>query len=476
MDIITKQDNKQRIFLSENTLDVVELLNENYPYIYDSIKKENFILKYNECNLFKELVFDKKVVGFCSYDFSREFLTLALNNIYVLPQYRGNKLLYHEITKTMLEHNKPSIIEPTRLIVELLIDYGFACKISDNIVASALEFIIPGQHVMSNVEYDNEEELATHYYDLSICRCIHILDWRKKYIAFSSPLNQDIIDYDCISDVDDEYVDNLIDFYEKNDVRLMDTLLKLEENLPVKNYTLQEVIGDDDHFSFYIESMIDDSHVSRSKALQIKQQIKEEYDAGMILNESLLIRLAYLFKENSSPTITSHIEVCPYCSMPVDDHDKFCHFCGINLNYNPYEMQNSLLDTIDAEESEFTEDIRYIAYKFLKLITEKIEVQYCIYTIENTYNITWDVLNSFLVENKYFIDDKITDEGYEFLNNHPLHFWEKYEMDIVNYTDFENYFYQHPDMNPLDICLDFLKQFDDDEFVVEIMEEIKKDL
>ena len=291
MDIITKQDNKQRIFLSENTLDVIELLNENYPYIYDSIKKENFILKYKECNLFKELVFDKKVVGFCSYDFSREFLTLALNNIYVLPQYRGNKLLYHEITKTMLEHNKPSIIEPTRLIVELLIDYGFACKISDNIVASALEFIIPGQHVMSNVEYDNEEELATHYYDLSICRCIHILDWRKKYIAFSSPLNQDIIDYDCISDVDDEYVDNLIDFYEKNDVRLMDTLLKLEENLPVKNYTLQEVIGDDDHFSFYIESMIDDSHVSRSKALQIKQQIKEEYEAGMILNESLLIRL-----------------------------------------------------------------------------------------------------------------------------------------------------------------------------------------
>ncbi len=221
--------------------------------------------------------------------------------------------------------------------------------------------------------------------------------------------------------------------------------------------------------------MIDDAHVTREKAFKIKQQIKEEYEAGMILNESLMIRLEYLFNENPIPTITSHIEVCPYCSMPVDDHDRFCHFCGINLEFDPEIFQNNLMEYIDTQKSDFTEDIRFIAYKFLKLIDSKIELEYSIFTIENTYNIEWNVLNSFLDENNYFKENKITHEGHDFFNSHPLHFWEKYDMDIVNYSDFENYFYAHFDENPLKICINYLKKFGDDEDFVEIIDKIKQD-
>lgn len=475
MDYLIREDNIQKIFLSENDIDVIDTLKTYYSYIYDSIIEEGFILKYEKCNLFKELIFENKVVGFCSYDHSREFITAALNNIYILPEFRGKGIFLKELEKTMLEHNKPSIMEPTRLVVEILIKYGFASKINDNIVASAIEFVVPGNHVLSNREY-GDDELSTHYYDLSLCSCIHILDFTKRHIAYSAPLNYDIIHYDDIGEVDEDYVDDLLEFYQSNDVRLMETILKLEDNLPIKNYTLEDVIGDDDNFSFYIESLIDDAHITHAKALEIKQQIIEEYEAGMILNESLLIRLAYLFNENPAPTITSHVETCPYCSMPIDDHDKYCHFCGINLDYDAHEMQNSLFDAIDTQRSDFAEDIRFIAYKFLKLIEEKIELEYSIFTIENTYNIGWDVLRSFLTKNNYFSDDKITSGGYDFLNNHPLHFWEKYHMDIVDYTDFENYFYQHLDLNPLEICLNYLKKFSDEEFVSEIIDEINNDL
>ena len=391
MDYLIRENNIQKIFLSENDIDVIDTLKTYYGYIYDSILEEGFILKYGKCNLFKELIFENKVVGFCSYDHSREFITAALNNIYILPEFRGKGIFLKELEKTMLEHNKPSIMEPTRLVVEILIKYGFASKISDNIVASASEFVVPGNHVLSNQEY-GDDELSTHYYDLSICSCIHILDFTKRHIAYSAPLNYDIIHFDDIGEVDDDYVDDLMEFYQSNDVRLMETILKLEDNLPIKNYTLEDVIGDEDNFSFYIESLIDDAHITHAKALEIKQQIIEEYEAGMILNESLLIRLAYLFNENSAPTITSHVETCPYCSMPIDDHDKYCHFCGINLDYDAHEMQNSLFDAIDTGRSDFDEDIRFIAYKFLKLIEEKIELEYSIFTIENTYNIGWDVL------------------------------------------------------------------------------------
>lgn len=477
MDIITRNDNTQKVFLSEGTLDVSDILQTHYSYITKSMQDEGFILKYDECNLFKELTFEGKVVGFCSYDFSREFLTAAMNNIYVLPDFRGNGFLLSELENTMSEHNKPSIMEPTRLIVELLIKYGFAKRVSDSIVASAIEFVIPGTHVISNTDCGNEE-LSTHFYDLNLCASIHILDLNRSYVAYSAPLNYDIIHYDCLdsrSSIDEDYFTKLTGFFKDSDVELMNAILDLESALPIRNFTLDEIIGGEGEFSFYIESLIDDAHVTPLKALEIKNQIKEEYEAGMILNESLMIRLAYLFNENHEPSITSHEETCPYCSMPIDSHDKFCHFCGINLDYDPEDAEAHLLNSINEFRGEFSEDIRFVAFKFLSLIDEKIDLEYSILTIENIYDIPWSKLNEFLKANNYFKDGKITSEGYEFMNSHPLHFWQKYHMDIVDYTDFENYFYSHKSSNPKETCLNYLEKFDDDEYIVELINEIIND-
>lgn len=472
---LTREDNTQKVYLTENTINVIDLLKENYGYIYDSINREEFIIKCPACSLFKELVFDGKVVGFCSYDFSREFLTAALNNIYVLPEFRGNGLFRNELAKTMEDHNKPSIMEPTRLVVELLIKYGFAEKVNDTIVASSIEFITPGDHVMSNSEYESSEELSTHFYDLRICRSIHFLDIEKGHLAYSAPLNYDIIHYDCLDyDVDDDYLNDIKDFFLENEIELMNTLLDLEERLPVRNYTLEEVIGEGDELSPYIESLIDDAHITYSDALRIRNQIKEEYEAGMILNESLMIRLAYLFDKCHEPTIRSHSDTCPYCEMPVDDHDLYCHFCGINLTYNPDEVFKSLLDTFNESENSQAEDIRYVAYKFLKLIEEKIPAEYAVFTIENTYDIDWPVLKSFLDENSYFSKNIITPEGYDFLKNHPLNLFEKYHMDIVDYTDFENYYYENMDFDSKTVCINYLKRFDDERCVRDLIDEIRK--
>ena len=333
MDYLSRPDGIQKVFLTENTLDVTDILRTHYDYIYDSIQNEGFVLKYEQCNLFKELIYDNKVVGFCSYDYSREFITSALNNIYILPEFRCKGIFLKELEKTMAEHNKPSIMEPTRLVVELLVKYGFACRVSDDLVASAIEFVIPGEHVLSNMDYENDE-LSTHFYDLSICGCIHILDLDKGHVAYSAPLNYDIINYDCFEkrkSIDDDYFSQLIDIFSGNSLEFKQTLLNLEDNLPVKKYTLEEIIGKDGEFSFYIESLIDDAHVTRQRALEIKQQIRDEFEAGSITDESLLIRLAYLFGAKKEPSITSHDETCPYCNMPIDNHDKFCHFCGIKL-------------------------------------------------------------------------------------------------------------------------------------------------
>lgn len=329
--MILKDDDTQKVFLSEGTIDVLSILKSDYEYIYDSIESEGIILKGLKCNLFKELIFEKKVVGFCSYDFSSEFMTAALNNVYVLPQYRGNGLFLEELERTMVQYNKPSIVEPTRLVVELLIAYGFAQIMDEGIVASSLEFIVPASHVLSNGDIE-DEELSTHFYDLNICASIHFLDLESNRIAYSAPLNYDIIHYDCLekrNSIGDEYFMNLQKYFADDTAR--DIISNLEESLPVKTYTIEEVLGDGESFSPYLESLIDDGHITCDDAYRIKHQMAEEYERGLIVDESLLIRLAYLFDQKEEPKIKSHSDVCPYCRMPTDSHDRFCHFCGINL-------------------------------------------------------------------------------------------------------------------------------------------------
>lgn len=476
---LTREDNTQKVYLTENTINITPLLEKEYEYIYNSIKDEHFILKSEECNLFKELVFDNNVIGFCSYDFSREFMTAALNNIYILPEFRGNKLFIQELEKTMKEHNKPSIIEPTRFLIELLIKYGYAKKINENIAASAIELIVPGEHVIANKEMEAEEELSTHFYDLNICAPIHLLDMKSCIIAYSLPLNDDIIRYDCInkrSKLDDDYFNEIKELFIEKDEKILGILVELEEKLPLKEFSLEEVIGNDDELSPYIETLIDDAHVTYSRALEIKEQIKEEYEAGMIFNESLLIRLAYLFNIPEEPTLITHDETCPYCEMPIDKHDKYCHYCGINLNYNLIETEKNLINSIHQYNKNNTdEDIRYIAYKFLKMINEKIDFEYSVFMCEKNFNINFNVLKKYLNENNYINDESITEEGIEFLNNHPLHYYEKYRMDIIDYTKFEEYYWNHPDLSGEEICLKFLDQYDD-EYCNEIKEEIKRNI
>jgi hypothetical protein len=123
----------------------------------------------------------------------------------------------------------------------------------------------------------------------------------------------------------------IVNTFSQNAPEFSAILTDLEEALPVKSYTLEEVIGDDEEFSFYIESLIDDAHITRQMAFEIVERIKSEYEDGIISDESLLIRLAYLFNASTEPSIKSHAEVCPFCRMPIDSHDRYCHFCGIIL-------------------------------------------------------------------------------------------------------------------------------------------------
>ena len=53
-ELIIRDDNTQKVFLSESSFDVMDILNKHYDYILEEIQNEGIILKGQTCNLFKE--------------------------------------------------------------------------------------------------------------------------------------------------------------------------------------------------------------------------------------------------------------------------------------------------------------------------------------------------------------------------------------------------------------------------------------
>ena len=53
MNYLIRKNNIQKVYLTENTLDVMEILSENYAYIADSMNREGFSIKSPVCRTVK---------------------------------------------------------------------------------------------------------------------------------------------------------------------------------------------------------------------------------------------------------------------------------------------------------------------------------------------------------------------------------------------------------------------------------------
>ena len=78
---IIREENKGRLISEDamlDALDIEEILEKNYKYILDSMKNTHYLLTVNHCTYFKEIVFSKKVVGFCAYTINKKISNLKM--------------------------------------------------------------------------------------------------------------------------------------------------------------------------------------------------------------------------------------------------------------------------------------------------------------------------------------------------------------------------------------------------------------
>ena len=151
-----------------------DTLKKDYPYILDAINKEDCFLMGDMYQIFKELIYDNKVVGFATYDLGfKDFITLI--SIYVLPEFRGHQLFLNEIESCDIEF---IIKDPNNKIMEILLHYDLANKLSDTLIHSKIKLQMNQLMLKSKepVEYDNLDAMVyTNLYDLKlesmVCVC-----------------------------------------------------------------------------------------------------------------------------------------------------------------------------------------------------------------------------------------------------------------------------------------------------------------
>ena len=343
---IIRNDDNPKIIHNDlaDYLDVESILKKDYEYIYESILNEGFILENKLGDVFKEILFENKVVGFAFYELNSQ-TNFVLNEIYILPEFRGNSLFLLEINTILAAGNSLSILQPTKNIVEILIHYGFAYKLSENIVASAISFDFKDEDILSNSneEIDDEQIMSSNIYDLDIRSSLFLMDISspgRNIIYYHEELENDFKKYGKRKPLNKSYFNEIKELFLHNSEEFTQIMFDLKDKLPKSQLGFDIVVGHGEEFSDYMQGMVDDGIISKNKAQKIKDVLTEEYEHGEVTDDGIITRFNFFVNDLDSQIdildfFQLNTNLCPYCHKSINLSDDFCSICGYNLFFEP---------------------------------------------------------------------------------------------------------------------------------------------
>lgn len=427
------------IYQNDKKLILEDILKSKYDSIYDSMIEEKFVLNVDNCNIFNEIRFKEKVVGFSTYTIINDS-HLLLTNIYILPSFRGNKLFNKELSRILEEGYVISIHEPNKIVVTALVNYGYAEKVNDTLVVSAINFNIDIENIVPKNSQLNRDVFLnlTNLYDLDLCASL----------LFNIENNETFEVHYAISEHDNEkvsleskdifnkdYFENIVNILTRRDLEIERRLLLLRENLPSVNLEIKELFSSDlaDIFMDYVNEGL----VTLNEIKKIKQQLFIDLTRSTIRKQSIPLRLKYLVSNlhNTKEKDDSIKNPCPYCNEELDYSRRYCVSCGYDIfndvnvkNKNKYLYHDVLTETLSYKYSlnniiekkdEFNEE--YLISLAICYIIDNLNIKnyYSIFNMAaDNYNILDIDLRRFMHKKGYITYDVLesswSEEGQEF--------------------------------------------------------------
>ena len=358
IDYVIRESGLPRLFTAESEWDFLETeeILEEYPYILDSMKREKYYLENELCSFFDEILFENKVVGFATFQM-RNLETLLLTECFILPNFRGKRLFFDEICKMYFVGPEFGILQPTRNVVQLLLDYAFAKNFNEDIVVSAIEFHFDDYDAKStkNRELDEDEMEPSNFYDLSITSTVFV---DGDEVIYHGLLENDLRKGNERKKLDDVYFTNLKKLFSDNADEMNQLAIELKDELPQFQLGFDEYVGRGEGLSELMQNMVDENLITFKEAHSIKDQLTREYDSGELTDDMVEQRLLSLLAidEPSFENMGEFRQLLDSDEMAGSDMSVITDF--IDLIGDNDELGNDILKALIAgDESAFQNTI-----------------------------------------------------------------------------------------------------------------------
>lgn len=356
--------------------DLNETLKNRYPDILKAIRKEGYILDYLDYDVFHEIRFEDKIVGFMTFArFDIVENHFAINEAYIIPEYRGNNLLFMHLSNLFLFDNLRYFPrKPTKAFVNVLLKNDYAIKLDSNLVVSYLKFIVDLDEIYKNPKikrfYKKPDVLIPYkanLFDLDLCTVLFLDPMGNvvkygDFFALTEPRKYDFKKYKCrkkLKRVSEKFLDEKYALREFSDDKVNE-FIDLKDSEWDELLEVENMIGTEDEL---VEDFVENLNVAGltvDDGFRIRSHIVDGLNSGQLTGTSYFQRMVYLMNnfdevDRTIDEIGDEPVECPFCGMFIPDFANSCMKCGLSIR--DIDFQKHALEKAKGLFSGFDEEI-----------------------------------------------------------------------------------------------------------------------
>ncbi len=358
-----------------------EVLDMEYPEISKAIKREGYNLEYLDFDVFEKIIYEDKVVGFITFNrFPFIDNHFAITDAYIIPEYRGNNLLFEALSVFFLFDNVEFFPKkPTRAFINVLLKNDYAFKLAPNFVVSYLKFIVDVDEIYKNPKIkrfykssDYPFPYKANLFDMDLCSVMFrdpILEVIKysDFFALTEPRKYELKKYKLrkkLKRVSEKYIDDKFALWD-NKSQKIESFIERKDDEFDEQFLVENMIGSEDELIEVFADSLKECGLSYEDGFKIRNHVIERLESGELTRTSSWQRVCYLLNhiEDVDKEIGDYdesIEVCPFCGEVISDSLRSCLACGLSIREIDFEEHavNELNDTMEDLFDNFMEKLQ----------------------------------------------------------------------------------------------------------------------